>query len=326
MENDKKMIVEQYLTKNHIENGSLSTIIWLGFMGNLTSEQIDLYILQEGFSLKQRDIIRVALEEGIRTDRIKDALCDPLLSVENMVNMKKELLQSVSENGYQTNVAIESLKLLAAQIENQMNENRMMGEFLRETVEKENRREIEMLKKQLEDLKKEKQLPNKEDTPKRVITPLVQAEKPKILKLPGKEPCKEKDKPEVPKQTFKDLFSNLKKKKPQKEKSILDILCNVDFTAEQMREISAGYDAGLSMEDISKYAKKEISAEKMRELRKLILTIKNQANCVEKQQKQEQKEIKPIDIPVESNTNEDVYNEEEPLDFYADEFLRDDME
>lgn len=101
-------------------------------------------------------------------------------------------------------------------------------------------------------------------------------------------------------------------------------MCNSDFTADQMREVTAGYNAGLSLEEIGKYAKKEINAEKMKELRKLIETIKNQKQDGEEKtlKRDQDKDV------VNENVGETIYSNEESLDYYTEDdvFLCDDME
>lgn len=325
MENDKNGMVEQYLTKNKINNNSLMAIVWLGFMGGLNESQVDFYMLPEKYTPKQRDIIRIALEEGLQENTLKKALCDPALPIEVMEKRKKELLQELHHPTNDTSIAIESLKLLASQIENQMEENRIMGEFLRDTVENGNKNEIKMLQKQLEEANREKELLRNANISKNMSMPMDSYRNRAKLKLSQQKPGKLTSQSDSI--HFKTLLGRLFKKKPHKEKSILDVLCGTDFTAEQMREVTAGYNAGLSLEEIGKYAKKEIDAEKMKELRKLIETIKNQKqDGVEKPVKQDDdKQIKDV---VDENAGESIYNNEELMDYFTEDdiFLSDGME
>ncbi|WP_394917007.1 hypothetical protein [uncultured Robinsoniella sp.] len=321
MENDKNSMVEQYLTKNKIHNNSLMAIVWLGFMGGLNEAQIDFYMLPEKYTPKQRDILRIALEEGLHQDAIKEALGDPALPIEIMEQRKKELLQELQHPANDTSIAIESLKLLAAQIENQMQENRIMGEFLRDTVENGNRNEIKLMQKQLEEANREKELLRNANINKN-MTSLQETNGERASRMSHHKAKKIKNHSDS--NQFKTILGRLLKKKSQKEKTILDILCDSDFTAEQMREVTAGYNAGLSLEEIGKYAKKEINAEKMKELRKLIETINNQKQDGEEKPLKRNQDKNVVD----QNVGEAISNNEEPMDYYTEDdiFLSDDME
>lgn len=319
MENDKNSMVEQYLTKNKIQNNSLMAIVWLGFMGGLNESQVDFYMLPEKYTPKQRDILRIALEEGLQPDAIQETLGDPALPIEIMEKRKKELLLEL-QRPENTSVAIESLKLLAAQIENQMQENRIMGEFLRDTVENGNRHEIKLLQKQLEEANREKELLRNANINKNITS--LQEKNGEGARMSHHKSKKIKSHSDS--NQFKTILGRLLKKKSQEEKTILDVLCNSDFTADQMREVTAGYNAGLSLEEIGKYAKKEINAEKMKELRKLIETIKNQKQDGEEKtlKRDQDKDV------VNENVGETIYSNEESLDYYTEDdvFLCDDME
>lgn len=93
-------------------------------------------------------------------------------------------------------------------------------------------------------------------------------------------------------QIIKNFISEKKQEVKKKQEIVamkkryrdLQKLLNKDFNVEQLEEIRKGYRDGLSIANIRKYAKENISAEKMEQIRELLLSVKEEQELLEQEQ------------------------------------------
>lgn len=261
--------VAAYINSRGIQDKIRIQQAWLGIQAGLGEDELDLFCKGEYFP-KQRDYIRIALEEGMPLEKVKENLCHYNLAPRDILKRKRE---------YFLQLDTQPISVLISQVGNQMKENSRLAEF----IMGEQGKTIKIQKEDTEELRKtmgqELHRLNEKISQMELDRQRIQ-----LSSNQGKD--------------FKKIESNLRgflektirkyhKKKRYSENSeiqkedIFDLISNPEFTPAQMQEILSGFQDGLELVQIKRYAKPEYSAEKMRELRNCLnLMLGNSNNNV----------------------------------------------
>lgn len=290
---------------------------------NLTSwQKVQVHLAAQGgldipalqlvaeFTGDQQNEVRQGLLDGLTYDQVK-SYADPELPAKIMREKRKALFYAKRED--------ERLKKTLQEVEEQLDESRKLSKFLsdsylasQEGELKDLRRQNENLFRQNSDLMKEimyLQTIQKELTEKKEKPPEIKTEE-----SVGKE--------KVP--YWPDILKKLKRKENKKEAKkepepdILALINNPKLDVRQMAEISEGFKSGLPIKDIEQYANPQLSAEKMQEIRRLLMTLHfpradPAAGCGQKPQKEQ------IENEEESFVTPDAEPEEDEAFFAAED-------
>lgn len=261
MEGSGENRTEQYIKKRGINDKARIQQVWLGVLAGLQEEDMDLYCLGS-YTPKQRDYIRLALEEGMPSQIVKEQLCDPQTDPAMMLKKKREYFSSLDsgDNG-------QTLELVK-EIEKQLKRNNEMAEFIKASMD-ERKKDIERREGEIKDHRKEleEEIARLNEQVEELKRSAEENEHFNRRKTPGLI------------KTVQGLFKRSKKKEEKKFQetedsgNIFDILSKPEYSLDQMQVIMEGYKDGMSLEQIRRYANPDYTGEKMRELKECLLLL-----------------------------------------------------
>lgn len=310
---------------------------------NITIEEVkepeirDL-ILQPEFTYEKMQYLRLAYVEKIPLDILKrmselddiDMKFEKEKYLRRKYYLEKESTQSESKDGDHP-LLIKTIEVTIDQVHMQLEENRKITQFLMDTV-LDKKAKIISLKKELEVLKK--QLCQTTQKPFILLSHQLEQEQNMVpdsnqaedsesgsSKVQFKE--KSEDVPKLKSSNRKNegvidtkpiikrgFFKKSKKNEivVNEKDELLDLLSS--FDVEQIRIITSAYEAGLSLSEIRRFAKEGYSADKMYEIRQVLLKMKGLTDRVQENDKQNNEKHLEEDGKIYIKATDEIINQE----------------
>lgn len=281
MANEKKTI-EDYIQEQRQsptytpEQFSLPAILMMLY--EIKEENLQDAFFQRPFEWRKLVQLLAAYQEklppGVLLDMARLPYPELLIAKEDFLRRKfygeKEEMEQKAEN---MNAAylLKSIEIASDQVKYQLGENKRFTGYLIKSMEEKDG-EIAGLKKENRQLAGELGKRKVENQAKTSRAAAVPPSPEKILReTEHPREWRKGTRPHIRKEKLKGFFSRKEKEEAKDDaERILDIICGNDFNEGQLQEVVGGYEQGLSVEEILRYAKVGNPETKMRKIREIL--------------------------------------------------------
>ncbi|MBA4698472.1 MAG: hypothetical protein H2212_03480 [Ruminococcus sp.] len=236
-----------------------------GFFHGLSTEDVSIYTAP-GFTGYQMQVIRVAIEEGIPKEYIRQEIAVPNLTVPQMLAAKAKYYREESQvDAVVPDIYIKGIEMAFEQLKAQ---TELSESFYRDTIQS-LRSEKNALQEEIRELHLKglyfTEVPNNKQG-------FQVSESASKSNLPQN---REERKPGIGEKSQGNILSFLNPKKFgwKRPTWIIELICREAFDVNQSRELQRAYKVGIDKKDILKFANVEVPADKMRGIINMLMEI-----------------------------------------------------